>query len=477
MKAFQFKTLDECPNGVANLSKDGQKQWMEIANALLKAGDNKGFACERAWMAIKEAWVKNDEGEWTPSIPNIQMPMATVASYSLADATKEIKGIQVFETGTWNGGKYTDKDLEEMVKNFGVVDAPLKIGHDSKQTISGKPAVGWINKLYKQGKKLYADIQGIPKTVYDLIKKGAYKKRSAELYYNVVDSTGKALNNVFGGLALLGAELPAINTLEDVVALYGKEDDPKNKRIVIFEIQGGNVMPDEIKIKEEQVEEKKDELTEEVKVEGDKPAEEVKPDEKVNDEAKGQDGAEGGSSEDDKNTDTNATAKEIKDEEKKELVDEKKEEKAEKERIEAENLQLKADAEMARAEKDALEVKNFMKSIERKVPPVVMPMIEETLLKSDNVEKKEFTLKGKKETKIEATSREAIMKIFSDMPEMPILNTVTKNIEDEGITKQHKAVMEANKMAAKDGIGFKDALLKVYTMYPELVEQAKTVER
>lgn len=440
VKEFKFNSLEDCPNGVANLSKEGQKQWMEIANALLKAGDDKDFACRRAWQSIQDGWLKNEEGEWRPNYPSVLMPSTDKPMFSkemsLADATKELEGVEVFEAGTWNGGKYTEKDLEEMVKNFGVLDAPLKIGHDAQQKLAGQPAVGWITKLYKKGKKLFADIKGVPKVVYELIKKGAYKKRSAELYFNVVDSTGKVLNNVFGGLALLGAELPAINTLGDIAALYGYEEGDHNKKVVMFEIkenEGGLEMEEEKEVVNEEV---KEEIKEEIK-------EEVK--------------------------------EEIKEEPKEESKEEKKEEapKDDVEQIKAENLQLKMDLEKERLQKEQSEIKEFMKSIEKKIPPVIAPLVFEALIKSDNTKKIEFNLKDDK--KVEETNRGFLMKIFSDMPEMAILKNHTKTIESEEITKQHKAVMEANKLVAKGDVTFKDALIKVYELHPELVEQAKSI--
>ena len=74
---------------------------------------------------------------------------------------KSVKGVEVFMTGKWNGDRYTDEDLDAMIANFGIVEAPLKIGH-GEQEFSGVPAVGWIEKIYKEGKKLFADIKDIP---------------------------------------------------------------------------------------------------------------------------------------------------------------------------------------------------------------------------------------------------------------------------------------------------------------------------
>lgn len=474
-KIFKFNNVSEAPDGVMNLSKDGQKQWLEIANALLLAGDNKDYAISRAWQSIKEGWKKNDDGEWQMPMPMIEtpqdMPMFS-KGYSLEDATKEIKGVQVFETGNWNGSKYTEKDLEEMVNNFGIFEAPLKIGHDAKQKLAGMPAVGWITKLYKKGKKLYADIQGIPKTVYELIKKGAYKKRSAELYYNVVDGTGKICNNVFGGLALLGAELPAINTLEDVVALYENQSSAKDKKIILFDIEGGTDMKKKVFNGTEIIEVNEADIVDgkigEVDVtdvpEGATVVDGVliTPTEKTQEEKD----AELAKAELEKAELAKAEAEKA-EAEAKILADEKAKAEAEIEKIKAENLSLKK-------EKETAEIKEFMKSIEKKIPPVVSSMVFEALSKSDNATKVEFALNDKK---VENTNREFLMKLFSSMPDMAILKNVTDKGDDKELNKQHRAVMEANKIVAKDGLKFSEALIKVYSLYPDLVEQAKPISQ
>ena len=42
---------------------------------------------------------------------------------SLEDITRELRGVQVFEVGTWNGGKYTEKDLEDLINK--VIDEQI----------------------------------------------------------------------------------------------------------------------------------------------------------------------------------------------------------------------------------------------------------------------------------------------------------------------------------------------------------------
>src|SRR5262249_10110648 len=97
--------------------------------------------------------------------------------------TTSIKGLEIFSVGTWNGDKYTHQDLEAMVDAFGEVgfEPPVKAGHENGQEATGTmkrlfgaPALGYVERLYVGGRKLFADIRDIPKRFADLIQKGTY---------------------------------------------------------------------------------------------------------------------------------------------------------------------------------------------------------------------------------------------------------------------------------------------------------------
>ena len=100
----------------------------------------------------------------------------------------------IFSVGTWNGDEYTEADIDEMIKNFELLSreqnykVPLKVDFfkDTKKNAhGGQPAVGWITKLRKEGKKLFAQIDNIPKTVKELIDTKAYRQVSAEIIWNM----------------------------------------------------------------------------------------------------------------------------------------------------------------------------------------------------------------------------------------------------------------------------------------------------
>jgi hypothetical protein len=143
--------------------------------------------------------------------------------------TCTLEDIEIFASGTWNGDSYSVADLDEMVKNFSEYpsEIPLKIGHDTEQKLAQKdgfPAVGWLKSIKRVGHKLMASFDKVPQIVKDLVGKGAYRKVSSEIWWNFKDSsTGKIFGKLLSGVALLGADLPAVTSLSDIVALYSVE--------------------------------------------------------------------------------------------------------------------------------------------------------------------------------------------------------------------------------------------------------------
>lgn len=139
---------------------------------------------------------------------------------------KRINGVEVFAAGEWNGDAYSEADLDEMVRAFQETSKtfrpPLKLGHDDNQTLlqqDGLPAAGWIGRLYRVGKKLVADFVDIPDRIYDLLTRGAYRKVSAEIYWDARVGDAR-YGRLLSAVALLGADLPAVSTLADILAQY-----------------------------------------------------------------------------------------------------------------------------------------------------------------------------------------------------------------------------------------------------------------
>lgn len=133
----------------------------------------------------------------------------------------------IMRAGTWNGIVIKNDDLDNMVAAFSEIkkDIPLKLGHDSKQEIlqkDGYPAAGWVRSLKRAGDKLVASFRDIPRAVKELIDNKAYNQVSAEIVWNYSDN-GKKYPHFLKGVALLGADLPAVSGLDSMLALYADE--------------------------------------------------------------------------------------------------------------------------------------------------------------------------------------------------------------------------------------------------------------
>lgn len=138
-------------------------------------------------------------------------------------AMARLEGAEIFASGTWNDKTFTDDDLDSIVRSFEFFNlsgaVPLKFGHNDEQPFTdGQPALGWVDRVWRDGSKLKADFRDVPTVVYDAIKGGRYKNVSIELLRDVIAGT-RTVPLVLDAVALLGADLPAVGTLKDLQAL------------------------------------------------------------------------------------------------------------------------------------------------------------------------------------------------------------------------------------------------------------------
>lgn len=138
----------------------------------------------------------------------------------------DIQDVEIFASGTWNGDKYTDNDLDNMVTAFNETKDKLKpylkLGHDENQKLiqsDGLPSGGWVSSIKRVGTKLLADFAKIPKKIYELIKRGAYRRVSSEIFWNL-KLGDKVYPRALKAVSLLGGDTPAVETLDDILSLY-----------------------------------------------------------------------------------------------------------------------------------------------------------------------------------------------------------------------------------------------------------------
>lgn len=182
--------------------------------------------------------------------------------------TYDIEGVEIFKAGKWNGDEYTVDDIDEMVNSFNLIGDKIKpyvkLGHDDGQKLlqkDGMPAAGWITSLRRVGDALVAKFSSVPQKIYDLIANKAYGRISSEIYWNLKDGP-QTYKRVLKAVALLGANTPAVTTLDDFINLYTDNTIIAEQIKVCTEY--GEIMKEEIDFKK--YEAQIDELSEKLKL-------------------------------------------------------------------------------------------------------------------------------------------------------------------------------------------------------------------
>lgn len=200
-------TDDSPPDVAKNWPAEAQKKCVMAANAVLADGgsdDEAIYACISAAGRSEQA-------------------RAVFAAEHALD-------MEIFAPGTWSGSagplSFTDEDMGKIVAAFDALKerhrVPLKLGHSGDADVrEGQPAIGWVEKVWVEGGKLMAKTAVVSDTVWNAIKKKLYRNVSIELDFDVKHK-GSLYEMVLSGVALLGAELPAVNNLADLQTYMGK---------------------------------------------------------------------------------------------------------------------------------------------------------------------------------------------------------------------------------------------------------------
>src|SRR3990167_3940088 len=147
---------------------------------------------------------------------------------------QDLLGVEVFAVGTWNGMKFVQEDLRAIADNTNALLAksthkpPLKLGHHDQDDFlygpngDGQPALGWMENIRAVADKLMADFKSVPDIVVEAVKQGRYRQLSIEMDYL------KHVGWIATGVALLGADLPIVKTLDDLQAYLSAAGKPSD---------------------------------------------------------------------------------------------------------------------------------------------------------------------------------------------------------------------------------------------------------
>lgn len=109
----------------------------------------------------------------------------------------------------------TDERIDEMIASYdpAVEQAALNFDHEQKG-----PSLGWCTKLWREGGMMWARFENLSAAAVDAIRSGHWKRRSAEILMPHPD----VKRWYFSGLAMLGAERPAVSGLPEGRLLSGR---------------------------------------------------------------------------------------------------------------------------------------------------------------------------------------------------------------------------------------------------------------
>lgn len=186
-------TTDDPPNVAKNWSDEERSVCIRAANSALadgKSDEDAIFACIAAAGKGRESMAR------------------------------ETLDMEIFKVGKWNGLEFSNADIDGMVAAFNALkdrhNVPLKLGHSDERDIpEGQPALGWLESVWNDAGKLMARAKDIPDMVMDALDKRLYRNVSVEIDFDV-ENRGVNYDMVLSGVALLGAEIPAVNGMADL---------------------------------------------------------------------------------------------------------------------------------------------------------------------------------------------------------------------------------------------------------------------
>lgn len=163
--------------------------------------------------------------------------------------------VEIAAAGRWNSAsagwvEITREHLQGIAAAFNelrsTVKPMIKLGHNNKQPLikgsDGHPALGWADNVKVVGNKLVATFKDVPDILYDAIQAKRYSRVSVELDRNVKVS-GKKYDFVLTAVGLLGADIPAINTLADLQT-YMSSDKLDGEHLVFTDFEKERTMSD-----------------------------------------------------------------------------------------------------------------------------------------------------------------------------------------------------------------------------------------
>lgn len=127
-----------------------------------------------------------------------------------------MKFFEIFKAGTYPQGKFTKEQIEEIAKNYdpSFCEAPITLDHEQ----SG-PAFGWVESVKADKGVLKATFKDVTDDLKTFVNDGKYRKISVEIYREL---EGK--KPYLKAVSFLGASIPQVKGMESVQFKEGESD-------------------------------------------------------------------------------------------------------------------------------------------------------------------------------------------------------------------------------------------------------------
>ncbi len=127
-----------------------------------------------------------------------------------------MKFFEVFKAGTYPQGVFSPEEVDALAKNYDpkFCEAPVTLDHEQKG-----PAYGWVSDLKAENGKLKASFKDLSQELKEFVRSGKYKKISVEIYRNL---EGK--QPYLKAVSFLGASIPQVKGMSPVEFKEGEAD-------------------------------------------------------------------------------------------------------------------------------------------------------------------------------------------------------------------------------------------------------------
>ncbi len=127
-----------------------------------------------------------------------------------------MKFFEVFKAGTYPQGTFSMEEVDALAQNYDpqFCEAPVTLDHEQKG-----PAYGWVSELIADNGKLKASFKDLSPELKEFVRSGKYKKISVEIYRNL---EGK--KPYLKAVSFLGASIPQVKGMSPVEFKEGEAD-------------------------------------------------------------------------------------------------------------------------------------------------------------------------------------------------------------------------------------------------------------